>query len=86
MIKYFINVKYFSHHINSSQQKCTLLTEYLRGGELVTVLFPLSGTGVGGGDRLGAEEPGVHLPVDEAPLRRCVHHNPRAKEVRSKQE
>ena len=53
MIKYFINVKYFSHHINSSQQKYTLLTVYLRGGELVTVLFPLSGTGVGGGDPLG---------------------------------
>ena len=52
MIKYFINVKYFSHH-NTSQQKYTLLTEHLRGGELVTVLFPLSGTGVGGGDRLG---------------------------------
>ena len=29
MIKNFIKVKYFSHH-NSSQQKCTLLTEYLR--------------------------------------------------------
>ena len=81
MIKYFINVKYFPHH-NSSQQKYTLLTEYLRGG----VLFPLSGTGVGGGDRLGLEEPGVHLPVDEAPLRRRVHHKPSAKEVRSKQE
>ena len=80
MIKYFINVKYFPHH-NSSQQKYTLLTEYLRD-----VLFPLSGTGVGGGDCLGVEEPGVHLPVDEAPLGRGVHHNPRAKEVRSKQE
>ena len=85
MIKYFINVKYFPHH-NSSQQKYTLHTEYLTGGELVTFLLPLSGTGVGGGDRLGLEEPGVHLPVDEAPLRRCVHHKPRPKEVRSKQE
>ena len=78
-------MKYFPHH-NSSQQNYTPLTENFRVGELVTVLFPLSGTGVGGGDRLGVEEPGVHLPVDEAPLRRGVHHNPRAKEVRSKQE
>ena len=85
MIKYFINVKYFPHH-NSSQQKYTLLTEYLTGGELGTFLFPLSGTGIVGGDRLVLEEPGVHLPVDEAPLRRCVHHKPRPKEVRSKQE